>query len=757
MNKLKMYFVLIFFLLSVFCAKAYSQDQPLIVTVGGLSIEKVPANFVNLIMNKFGKNADQIVDSIKACTYDSNISYLGEAIETMGFNDIYNFDWGRDPSLSQGCEMDLENFLNDKYNLAQSKNKKFVIVAHSWGTVLSYTALTRINIKVDLFITLGSPLGSMNAYSHWIPALGRILTSGNTNLTFPDGTYVVPYYTNLHLNEAGINKISKLPGISRWVNFWDWGDIFSGPLNNADSDIEDIRMDKSLRIMASFNRNYLTTITWHKYNSLEVNPFVDNSDIRLRVKQLINDLQPQMNNSCTIGLILDSSGSMTTNDPRDSRKAAAKMILDNLNNNENVFIIDFDERASFLNTESQNSTNKQYLKSKIESINSAGSTNIGAGLSVLTSALESKNVNYANVAVLLLSDGLGSYTNEADWYSQRNIPVYTISFIGEDNSVLLSKIANETGGSYFKAKNEIEIYRAFTEFVGQIQCLGKSKIFSILDKIFQGDTKYFSFICENGTSEFTAMNSYWGSKIGMTLISPNGKMINENSGNTDWIVGNNYSSVKIANPQPGVWKAKLDGIQIPQEGEPFTFEVLSDAPNIVRINTVSDDKRSCFKIIDQNKTLDIGSFGISASVLQPNGITANLNSGIKNLVLDFEPRGGKGDYIFNFHIRVKDKSGNDLERFLTRTVYFGDAKPSNISFVTEIQGSFVLSDLGLFSGNREGVLVNIYSHSGEKKASGYITAVSSSECTAEIQMIYSSSELLVGDIFELDPQSWSRD
>jgi len=54
-----------------------------------------------------------------------------------------------------------EKTIRGYYEVAKKRGVTFEIIAHSWGTVLSYIVLkNNLDIKVDTFITLGSPLKS---------------------------------------------------------------------------------------------------------------------------------------------------------------------------------------------------------------------------------------------------------------------------------------------------------------------------------------------------------------------------------------------------------------------------------------------------------------------------------------------------------------------------------------------------------------------------------------------------------------------
>ena len=173
----------------------------------------------------------------------------------------------------------------------------------------------------------------------------------------------------------------------------------------------------------------------------------------------------QQEKHARIGLILDSSGSMRNSDPGDIRKKASQAIISILNSDDEVFIVDFDEDATFLNRGYTSAGFEEVLNMAIERINSRGGTDIGEGLDSMKAAiLSSREVDFSRTGVLLLTDGLGDYHGEADWFHQNNIPIYTVSYKQLADAALMDSLASYTGGVYVQADNEDDVVQAFTQF-----------------------------------------------------------------------------------------------------------------------------------------------------------------------------------------------------------------------------------------------------------------------------------------------------
>jgi len=78
-----------------------------------------------------------------------------------------------------------------------------------------------------------------------------------------------------------------------------------------------------------------------------------------------------------VALIIDSSGSMTSNDPDNARLDAARAYLTGSFVGDYVGVVDFDSTARLASELLELPDNKDNLISAIETIDSSGGTNIG--------------------------------------------------------------------------------------------------------------------------------------------------------------------------------------------------------------------------------------------------------------------------------------------------------------------------------------------------------------------------------------------
>jgi pimeloyl-ACP methyl ester carboxylesterase len=132
-------------------------------------------------------------------------TYLRDAIDNYWsqlikkeIGSIIPFAWSRNVYDTDDTVQILSKTLEETSKLCIQKGKPFVILAHSWGTVLAYLAIKdNPNIHVDKFITMGSPLKSQSL----------------------DVRYFTKYYAP---------NVSSLANVKLWKNYWSKCDPFSG-------------------------------------------------------------------------------------------------------------------------------------------------------------------------------------------------------------------------------------------------------------------------------------------------------------------------------------------------------------------------------------------------------------------------------------------------------------------------------------------------------------------------------------------------
>lgn len=158
-------------------------------------------------------------------------------------------------------------------------------------------------------------------------------------------------------------------------------------------------------------------------------------------------------------VVLDSSGSMGSNDPRGARRTAGKAFVDALLAGDRAAVVDFDSRATVLQALTED---MDAVRSAIDRVDSSGGTNIGAGLLAALDQLDTSGEQDRGRVVLLLTDGQGSYdpaltTRAAD----SGTVVYTVGLGSSVDGALLDSIATATGGRYYQVEDADELVETF--------------------------------------------------------------------------------------------------------------------------------------------------------------------------------------------------------------------------------------------------------------------------------------------------------
>ena len=219
--------------------------------------------------------------------YDERSGYLYDGISAMNLEldwcAIYSFGGTKRASAWNGNAIATPEIMDDllldlysKYSTAKNAGQKFIVVTHSWGTQLGTLALRYLGdvVKPDLFITLSDPAASKNVNDYdnilfsWLPPVA-VLTARNMTDNF---------VSDIH--QETFIKLGGAPscdvGAKKWINYWDVGDIFSGPLdlNSLNANWEDriVRGDTRRTVQTSIEVHSFTSLNeshWEKYSSVD--------------------------------------------------------------------------------------------------------------------------------------------------------------------------------------------------------------------------------------------------------------------------------------------------------------------------------------------------------------------------------------------------------------------------------------------------------------------------------------------------------
>jgi len=196
-------------------------------------------------------------------------------------------------------------------------------------------------------------------------------------------------------------------------------------------------------------------------------------------------------------LAIDSSGSMTWNDPTRLRIAGAKDYVTHLSLPDRIAIVDFDSDAHLTKANVGQAIHHLYspshygvpsyteVNTDLDTIDQSGATNYGAALQVANDELITYGDQSHAWAIILLTDGENTCcpdgaTSNALALAQANrakasgITIFTIGLGPDVDPTLLTQIAQTTGGTYYAAPNAEAIKFIYFEismrFKGFITC-----------------------------------------------------------------------------------------------------------------------------------------------------------------------------------------------------------------------------------------------------------------------------------------------
>ncbi len=290
-------------------------------------------------------------------------------------------------------------------------------------------------------------------------------------------------------------------------------------------------------------------------------------------------------------LIIDSSGSMAWNDPQDLRKETAKIFVDMAQNDDQIAVVDFDNWSDILWPLQLLTENRDNIKSAIDLIDSWGGTSLSAGLLEGYNQLNSSVQPYKKAAVFL-TDGIGAYNNEAEFYKNEGNdndcwPIYTIGLGYNTNPALLQEIANTTGGQYFALTDPNQLKNVYFEIATWIT--GGSSLLSASATMVTGGVYSAIVSVPLNQQSTTFLTSWAGSDVDTTLKTPSNREITSTTNDFDvyHAKGLTYELYRITNPEAGNWTIEFYGTVLPPEGEVVNINV--SAIGLIPQDTVSPE------------------------------------------------------------------------------------------------------------------------------------------------------------------------
>lgn len=168
---------------------------------------------------------------------------------------------------------------------------------------------------------------------------------------------------------------------------------------------------------------------------------------------------------------IDSSGSMTVNDPSNLRITAAKSLVDDLDSTRDQGgVVSWDDNIDFTFGLTQDFA---ALKTNIDNVDADGFTDLNAGLTSAIAMLDANTrVGASTEAIIFLTDGVGAYTpagsgGPAADAANKGYVIYSVA-LGGASVGPLTDMASATGGQFFDApspENLDDIFAAILQTI----------------------------------------------------------------------------------------------------------------------------------------------------------------------------------------------------------------------------------------------------------------------------------------------------
>lgn len=285
------------------------------------------------------------------------------------------------------------------------------------------------------------------------------------------------------------------------------------------------------------------------------------------------ELQAEAQANVDVALVIDSSGSMRSNDPNRQRLNAAKVYLDASLPDDHVGLVDFDSRATILSQLlALTVANKATLAGLIDRIDASGTTDIGAGVAAACQILSASTSGNDRKAAILLTDGEGSFQAGQNQCFLDNVEWNLHAFgFGAANLGQLESIVAGTGGSAREIPSADAIICEFQR-MRTILAGGRPPAPCVDITIDPGETIEFMTSVPPGQSQATFSTSWPGSDVVMSLTSPSGRLIDRATVAPDVShrVGPTFEVYTLTRPEAGEWTVSLFGADV-APGEPVTF------------------------------------------------------------------------------------------------------------------------------------------------------------------------------------------
>lgn len=286
----------------------------------------------------------------------------------------------------------------------------------------------------------------------------------------------------------------------------------------------------------------------------------------------------------TVAIVMDVSGSMSSDGKLDQAKEAANILIDSQPSDSFISLTSFSSGAKSEVELIKISEGKDFLKRSVNSLSVGGGTNIGAGLAVGINQLFSGPILPKNPTIVLLSDGMnnrGDLWGAVDKCIERGVVVNTVAFGRDADWETLALISQRTGGQVFYGE-VINLGYVYHRIGTQIQ--NNSTLFATNDILRTGEKLSYSFDVDPDVESLTFFTNWPGSRVLMELTDPSGQKMVPNPSWDNYIEEPTYIMFDL-DSQPGEWQVDIEGRDFPAQGGQVNVAISGKSP--LYANTLS--------------------------------------------------------------------------------------------------------------------------------------------------------------------------
>lgn len=267
------------------------------------------------------------------------------------------------------------------------------------------------------------------------------------------------------------------------------------------------------------------------------------------------------NEDTDVRLVIDISGSMKRNDPKDLRQPAVNLLTELLPDGSHAGVWTFGREVNMLVPFGKVDDQwREMAAQKAKQINSVGLyTNIGGALE---KASEPDKKSSSNAHIILLTDGMVDIdkdpaVNQREWrrivdeiipmLKSQGFSVHTVALSDNADTDLMNKLSLETDGHAAVAKNADDLMPAFLK---AFDAAAPSQQLPILGN---------RFVVDSSVEEFTALMFREKGSKPVALIGPNEERYTQGGLAKDisWYHTDAYDLVTVERPLEGEWQ--VDG------------------------------------------------------------------------------------------------------------------------------------------------------------------------------------------------------